>query len=68
MLRTVEQLTAANFDAALALVAAADDIRGYGPVKEKAMADYRKRCDVLTTRMTEAAAPAVRIQVVEVGQ
>lgn len=68
VLRTVEQLTAANFDAALALVAAADDIRGYGPVKEKAMADYRKRCDVLTTRMTEAAAPAVRIQVVEVGQ
>lgn len=68
VLRTVEQLSAANLSVALALVAAADDVRGYGPVKEKALVDYAKRCDELVGRMSQADSTAVRIQAVELHE
>ncbi|MFL7962126.1 indolepyruvate ferredoxin oxidoreductase family protein [Pseudomonas kielensis] len=67
VLRTVEQLTAANLNTAMALVAAADEIRGYGPIKEKAMGDYAKRCAELVDRMNQAPS-AVRIQAVELHE
>lgn len=38
--RTIAALSPENFDAALALLKRVDQIRGYGPVKEAAMASY----------------------------
>ncbi|MBV1686275.1 indolepyruvate ferredoxin oxidoreductase family protein [Novosphingobium sp. G106] len=40
---TLAALMPANYDRAVALLAAADEIRGYGPVKEQAVAAYRTK-------------------------
>ncbi|HEX7819181.1 MAG TPA: indolepyruvate ferredoxin oxidoreductase family protein [Sphingobium sp.] len=40
---TLAGLTPANYDRAVALLAAADEVRGYGPVKEQAIAAYRTK-------------------------
>jgi indolepyruvate ferredoxin oxidoreductase len=66
--RTLEQLTSQNLEAAIALVAAADDIRGYGPVKEKAFTDYQRRCQQLTAKLSEQPSSSAQIRVVEIHE
>ncbi|HDS1738636.1 indolepyruvate ferredoxin oxidoreductase family protein [Pseudomonas putida] len=66
--RTLQQLTSQNLDVALALLSAADDIRGFGPVKEQALSNYRKRCDELSAKLEGQLSSDARIKVVEVHQ
>lgn len=40
---TLAGLTPANYDRAVVLLAAADEIRGYGPVKDQAVTAYRAK-------------------------
>jgi len=52
-----ERLTASNLSVAIHLAGAASEIRGYGPVKEAALDEYRTRCAELL-RALDAAEPA----------
>ncbi len=64
--RVLDRLTAGNHAAALAALGLADAIRGYGPVKEAAIAAYRARITALEAGMDNAGtsdiAPAGQMQ------
>ncbi|MEN2792345.1 DUF6537 domain-containing protein [Sphingomonas oligophenolica] len=53
--RVIARLTPANHTAAIALVAAAGEIRGFGPVKDEARAAYRQTLPGLEARFEAAA-------------
>jgi len=52
----------------LALLTAADDIRGFGPVKEAAFSEYRKRCEELATKLDGPASSNARIAAEEIHE
>jgi indolepyruvate ferredoxin oxidoreductase len=56
ILEVAGRLRAFNLDAAIALADAAGDIRGYGPVKEASIAEYRVRLPQLRSAFDSAAA------------
>jgi indolepyruvate ferredoxin oxidoreductase len=58
---TIEQLTAANLDAGIAVAAAARDIAGYGPVKLESVAAYRAALPALLARLERPGDIAVRL-------
>ncbi len=61
--RVLAGLTAANHAAAVAVLALADEIRGYGPVKDAAVAAYSARISDLEARMATAPEAAVAARV-----
>ena len=54
--RMTRDLTVENRPACLAYLAAVDEIRGFGPVKEKALSDFSARKAALVNQL--AATPA----------
>jgi indolepyruvate ferredoxin oxidoreductase len=54
----VDRLTTANLGTAIDLAGAASDVRGFGPVKEASLAEYRARCAELLRTLDAAKAPS----------
>ena len=49
------ELDAARLELAVEILGAAESIRGYGPIKEKSVADYRQRLEKLRSRWLATA-------------